>query len=60
MRWMLKMQAAHRASLAREGVVDLGDRLINACRTEFLGAIKTRQKAAMVFYRFTLHQQQPG
>ena len=58
--WMLKMQAAHRASLAREGVVDLGDRFINASRSEFLGAIKTRQEAAMVFYRLALHQHQPG
>jgi hypothetical protein len=55
---ILKMQAAYSGLVACEGVVDLHDGFIEACRTEFIDAVKARQKTTMVFYGFALHQRQ--
>ena len=52
--------APNRASLAREGVVDLRDWLIDTGLGEFIGAVESRQKAPLVFDHLALHQLQSG
>jgi len=59
-RRVLKVQAAHGPLVPGQRVVDLRNGLVQTRLAKFIGAVKARQKTALIFNGLALHQRQPG